>query len=186
MSSRIIGRIRGARPEHADRPPLRAADPPRDAEMSADGWTSRAVTGLAALSLALGIVETGAPGAMVRLVGADDAPTSRAVTRWACGIRELVVGAGVATSRSPRPWLWSRVAGDALDLALLGVALARHPTQRGRALAATATVAGITATDIGTAQRVSAYAALPSTAMTVRPGSTVNRLVATSTHSGTI
>jgi hypothetical protein len=122
---------------------------------------------------------------MARLVGADDGPTSRAVTRWACGVRELVVGAGVATSRSPRPWLWSRVAGDALDLALLGVALARHPTRRGRTLAATAAVAGITATDIGTARRASAYADLPSTAMTVRAGRTVNRPLATSTRSGT-
>src|SRR3954454_22346339 len=112
MSSRIISRIRGARPSPADRPPLRAAEPPRDAETSAEGWTSRAVTGLAALSLALGTVETGAPGAMARLVGAEDDPPSRAVPRWACGVRELVVGAGVATSRSPRPWLWSRVAGD--------------------------------------------------------------------------
>ena len=61
-----------------------------------------------------------------------------------------MVGAGIAAGRSPRPWLWVRVAGDALDLALLGVALARHPARRGRALTATAAVAAITATDIGT------------------------------------
>jgi hypothetical protein len=155
MSSRIIRR--GDRPSPAARPRLRAAEPPRDAETSADGRTSRAVTALAVLSLVLGTVQTGSPGATARLVGADDGPTSRAMTRWACGVRELVVGAGIAAGRSPRPWLWARVAGDALDLALLGVAVARHPARRDRALAATAAVAGITVTDIGTARRVSAY-----------------------------
>jgi len=155
MSSRIIGR--GDRTSPADRPPLRAADPPRDVGTSADGRTSRSVTALAALSLALGTVETGSPGATARLVGAEDGPTSRTVIRWAYGVRELVVGAGIAGGRSPRPWLWARVVGDALDMALLGVALARHPARRGRALAATAAVAGISAADIGTARRVSAY-----------------------------
>jgi|tagenome__1003787_1003787.scaffolds.fasta_scaffold15549860_2 hypothetical protein len=81
MSSRIIGR--GHRTSAADRPPLRAADPPRDVATSADGRTSRSVTALAALSLVLGSVETGSPGATARLVGADDGRTSRTVIRWA-------------------------------------------------------------------------------------------------------
>ncbi len=115
--------------------------------------TRRDATGLALFSLGLGAVQVGAPALVTRLVGADDGPTSRAVMRWACGVRELTAGMGVGSSSAPGGWLWARVAGDVLDLALLGTVAARHPARRGRAIGAMAAVAGVTAADIATARR---------------------------------
>src|SRR4051794_41614232 len=37
------------------------------------------------------------------------------------GIRELTQGTGILTRPRPTMWLWSRVAGDAVDLSLLGL-----------------------------------------------------------------
>jgi len=33
------------------------------------------------------------------------------------GIREIAMGLGILAGRNPTPWIWGRVAGDALDLA---------------------------------------------------------------------
>ncbi|SRR5690606_31761677 len=63
-----------------------------------------------------------------------------------CGARELVTGIGILAARNPTPWMWARVAGDALDLA----GLARSP-RKARAAAAMAAVAGVTALDVQTA-----------------------------------
>lgn len=42
------------------------------------------------------------------------------------GVRELLKGVGLLTRSNPRPWLWARLAGDALDLCVLGVTLRRR------------------------------------------------------------
>lgn len=126
---------------------------PTGRENDVDGRSHRAVTGLALTSLGLGSAQVGAPGVVARLVGAEDTPTTRSVVRLACGLRELAAAMGVGATRHPRPWLWMRVAGDALDLGLLGTVMARHPRGRARALVATAAVAGVTAADVLTALR---------------------------------
>ena len=41
----------------------------------------------------------------------------------AVGVRELVAGVGIFSDRRPAQWVWARVAGDTMDLALLGSAL---------------------------------------------------------------
>jgi hypothetical protein len=123
--------------------------------MSARGRVDHRATTLALFSLALGSAQVGAPGAVIRLVGGEDGPRARNVVRWACGVRELAVGVGAGSSSSPGGWLWGRVAGDALDLALLGSVVARHPDRRGRALAAAAAVLGVTLADVATARRAS-------------------------------
>jgi uncharacterized membrane protein len=142
-----------------------------------DGRTRYGATALALFSLGLGSAQVAAPGAVARLVGADDGPTSRTVTRWACGVRELAAGLGVGSSSAPGPWLWARVAGDALDLALLGTIAARHPTRRNRALAAAAAVLGVTGADVVTARRATRNG-LRSDEIAVRAAITVNRPVA--------
>jgi hypothetical protein len=76
-----------------------------------------------------------------------DSRTSRALTR-AVGVRELAASAGILSSRRPAGWLWARVAGDAIDLTLLGAALRRRGAKRERILAAMGAVAGITAADV--------------------------------------
>jgi uncharacterized membrane protein len=118
-----------------------------------DRRTQRATTALALLSLGLGSVQVAAPRMVAGLVGADAGPTTRALTRWACGVRELTAGMGAGWSARPAGWLWARVAGDVVDLALLGTVLARRPGKRARALGAAAAVLALTAADIVTAWR---------------------------------
>jgi uncharacterized membrane protein len=65
------------------------------------------------------------------------------------GTRELRHAALLLGSRRPGPWTWTRVAGDALDLAMLGRAMSKRPAgRRRRVAAATAAVAAITAVDV--------------------------------------
>jgi hypothetical protein len=114
----------------------------------------RAGVGLGYFSLGLGLAELLAPRAIARLIGASESSDSLLVIR-ALGARELVAGVGLlANPRSPA-WLWSRVAGDAMDLALLGQQLASPGSSRSRILAATAAVAGVAALDALSATQAS-------------------------------
>lgn len=84
----------------------------------------RVARGLGWFSLVLGTAELLAPRRLARMLGIRGAePVLRA-----CGARELA--SGIATlGVAPRAGLWSRVAGDLLDLALLA-AVARRPLRR--------------------------------------------------------
>lgn len=64
------------------------------------------------------------------------------------GARELSSGAGLLTQRNTMPWLWSRVGGDVMDLAVLGIGLRPSNPLRGRTAGAAAVVAAITAVDV--------------------------------------
>src|SRR5947209_4230603 len=100
-------------------------------------------------SIGLGAVELVAPGALVRFVG-----TARTGLVRGFGLREIAAGIGILTSERMTPWVWGRVAGDALDLAALAVAVARG--RRRNALIATGAVAGVTALDLLVVRRLSA------------------------------
>ena len=41
--------------------------------------------------------------------------------------REIVTGIGLLASSDPRPWIWGRVAGDALDLSTLALGAGERP-----------------------------------------------------------
>ena len=102
--------------------------------------------GLGWFSIGLGVAQVAAPRAVNRLVGVRPTARNRDVMRT-IGVRELVAGAGLVAERKPAAFLWARVAGDAMDLALLGNALASDGDRR-RTGAATAAVAGIAALDV--------------------------------------
>jgi hypothetical protein len=69
-----------------------------------------------------------------------------------------MTGIGILSQRDPTPWLWGRVAGDAVDLAPLAPGLrADNPRQRNVSVAV-ATVAGVTMLDAVCAQRLSTAA----------------------------
>ena len=95
-------------------------------------------------SIGLGLAELAAPGAVARLVGV---PANRALLRT-MGLREITSGVGILMQDKPAAWMWSRVGGDAMDLALLGRALRSQDARRGRVAAATAAVAGVTVLDL--------------------------------------
>jgi hypothetical protein len=100
--------------------------------------------GLGWFSIALGAAEFLAPKAMARLTGVQGyEPVVQIV-----GFREIVTGIGtLADSNRLDAWLWGRTAGDALDLALLGIAGIGHPDKAGRLAASAAAVAGVAALD---------------------------------------
>jgi uncharacterized membrane protein len=108
--------------------------------------------GLGWFSLALGVAELAMPRALARLIGVHPGRAATLLIR-AMGARELVAGLGVLmTPRRPLP-LWSRVAGDAVDLALLGAATAGARSSVPRLAGAAAAVAGVTALDVMAARR---------------------------------
>ncbi|HWP42436.1 MAG TPA: SRPBCC family protein [Blastocatellia bacterium] len=118
---------------------------------SSDGIKQLA-TALGWFSIGLGLAEVLAPRGLARLIGlGDDHP----VLFRLLGLREIASGVGILTARRPAGWLWSRVAGDAMDLSLLGAALASDDSDRGRVAAATAAVAGVTSLDLLCAQKLS-------------------------------
>jgi uncharacterized membrane protein len=128
-------------PDHAGRSDHDHADAPA---------TDRLTGGLGWASLALGLPAVLRPEAVVRSLGVR-AGTGQRAAATAVGVRELAAGAALLRWRHPA-WLWARVAGDAVDLALLGRALrgrtGRRRPGRGRTVAATASVAAVTAVDV--------------------------------------
>ena len=109
--------------------------------------------GLGWMSLGLGVAQLAAPDTVRRISGVDDSPTSRAVVPLV-GARELVHAAGLLTSRRKGVWAWTRVAGDAMDLTSLGMAIAhRGGRRRRRLVGVTGVVVGITVVDLLTAMQ---------------------------------
>ena len=98
--------------------------------------------------MGLGALELLAPAQVARLIGVTDTARNRLALR-ALGARELAAGTGLLVPRRPGRWLWSRVAGDVIDLALLGGVLASNGrTRAARTTGALAVVAGVTAVDL--------------------------------------
>jgi hypothetical protein len=85
-------------------------------------------------SIGIGLAELAATRQVENLLGLDDRPTYRGILR-VLGARELMHGLGILADKRPSSamtvGLWSRVAGDALDTALLGAAARRtkHPAR---------------------------------------------------------
>jgi hypothetical protein len=108
-------------------------------------------------SIGLGAAELLAPAQVADLAGLDEDRTD--LVRF-YGMREIASGVGILSQfREPTPWVWSRVAGDLLDLATLGAAMAGDNPRRGRAAGAMAMVLGVTALDMYCASQLSAHQA---------------------------
>lgn len=125
-------------------------------------------------SLALGTAQVTAPDLMCRLVGASGDGRSPMFMRL-MGFRELGQGIGILTRARPTIWLWSRVAGDGLDLSLLGVVAARNPKRRGRTAFAIANVTAVTVPDAFESLRLSRKQGPPQGAKLVRKAVTISR-----------
>jgi hypothetical protein len=106
--------------------------------------------GLGLFSVALGIAELVAPRQLTRALGVGE--HDKLLRGF--GVRELGPGMALLRSDKPAPWLWARVAGDALDLAALGAAF-RRSSRRVAVGAAIAAVAGIGVVDALSARRAS-------------------------------
>ena len=99
--------------------------------------------GLGWFSIALGITEVVAAEPLARALGVKSPGLIRAF-----GVRELAAGIGILAQARKGPWVWARVAGDALDLGVLGYALRPSNGKRGNAAIALAAVAPVVALDL--------------------------------------
>jgi hypothetical protein len=100
--------------------------------------------GLGWFSIALGVGELVAPRAIARFLGAKD----RAWLVRLYGLREIGNGMAVLAQHKPVPWIWARVAGDALDIATLVTLLSPDNRKRDQAAGAAGAVLGVTALDV--------------------------------------
>ena len=106
----------------------------------------RLAIGLGLFSIGLGLAETLAPGSVARLIGVPPTGRTRA-TLQGMGAREMATGAAILAQPRRAEWLWARVGGDAVDLALIGAALPSGQTDRRRAAGGIAAVVGAAALD---------------------------------------
>lgn len=109
----------------------------------------RMARALGLTGIGLGLAELAMPRRLSRRLGLRDAKTVLRIM----GAREILSGVGVLAPRNPTAGLWSRVAGDAMDLGLLGVAVARSRNRK-MVAGAIATVAAISALDLLYARRL--------------------------------
>ncbi len=116
-----------------------------------DPATERLARGLGWFSLGLGAAEIVGGTAIAGWLGRRDlAPVIHGY-----GVREIVTGVGILGAQDPTPWIWGRVAGDALDIATVLPALEAGNPRRGNALIALMALAGATALDAVCARNLS-------------------------------
>jgi uncharacterized membrane protein len=101
-------------------------------------------SGLGWFSIGLGLAEIFASREIACLIGVRN----RRALFAALGARGLLSGLGILMQRKPAPWLWSRVAGDVMDLSLLGVAFTHRDSNRERVEGTAAAIGGIMVADV--------------------------------------
>lgn len=105
-------------------------------------------------SIGLGLAQIASPRGVSRMIGFPGSDENRK-TMQTIGVRELTSGVGILTQSRPAGWVWGRVAGDVMDLALLGRGLNVSHTNRNRVAAATAAVVGVALLDLLTSSQLS-------------------------------
>jgi len=111
----------------------------------------KVATGLGWFSIALGLVELFATRTLTQALGMRG---SEPLVRL-YGLREISTGIGILISSDPTPWIWGRVAGDALDIGTLAAHLNDENPKEGNVGIALGNVVGVTALDIYCAQKLS-------------------------------
>jgi hypothetical protein len=123
----------------------------------ADTATYRLAQGLGIFSIVLGLFELICGWWLGRLLGLED---KEYIIRL-CGGREVLTGVAILAAKDPTPWVWGRVAGDALDVGTLAYGYARDPDNIGSKVTALAAVTGATAADVYCAAKLSGESRLP-------------------------
>ena len=114
-------------------------------------WAKRLAVGLGWFSVGLGLAELAATGPLTRWLGVEE--HSNLVRAY--GLREIATGAAILGGSKIGPFLWGRVAGDALDLASLGAAMRDEDSHRRQLGIAIGAVVGVTLLDILAGKRLS-------------------------------
>jgi|SRR5581483_7275631 len=114
-------------------------------------------TGLGWLSIGLGLSALLAPRTLGEWTGLEN----RTGLLRAIGARELLSGAGLLARPEDPTWLWSRVVGDLIDIAVLASAGSATPQSRRRRRATLAVVSAIGAADLATALQRTSFTTSP-------------------------
>jgi uncharacterized membrane protein len=114
-----------------------------------DATDEQLARGLGWFSIGLGLAEVLAPGGIAKIAGARKG--NRTLVRL-LGLREIAHGIAILSHRRPVAAVWSRVAGDALDLGVLAGVYASPGSNKALMTFATANVLTVTALDVITAQ----------------------------------
>ena len=123
-------------------------------------------------SIGLGAREIAAPQLLCRAVGSSGEGRAPLVMR-AMGVREVAHGTGILLRPRPTGWVWSRVGGDALDLAALGLVAARNPGRRLRTAFALANILPIAVADVVEARKLSQREGEPQSGKRIRKAVTI-------------
>jgi hypothetical protein len=119
--------------------------------MNREAQAKRWAMGLGWFSIGLGLAELFLARPMARMLGMRG---QEGLLRF-YGLREVATGVGIfACADKPAPWIWGRVAGDALDLATLAANVSGNP-RKAAVFLAIANVGGVAALDFMTADRLS-------------------------------
>lgn len=122
----------------------RAVERPRGAGRRSEPDGSATGRALGWFSLGLGLAQILAPRATARAIGVP----GRGALMRAVGLRELACGLGLLARPTSPLWRWVRVAGDAMDLVLLGAAARSGRGDERRIAAAASAAAGVAAVDV--------------------------------------
>jgi uncharacterized membrane protein len=125
--------------------------PQRHYNNDSSSQETRLAAGLGWFGIGLGLAELIMPRRVARTIGV---PHEHHRLIRAMGIREVASGIGILLSPSTATGVWSRVAGDMIDLACLGAAFTSSRSSRGRLMTTAAAVAGATALDVLCAQQL--------------------------------
>ena len=122
-----------------------------------DMTTYRFAQGLGVFSIVLGLIELICGRWLGRSLGPDD---KEHIVRFYGG-REILTGIAILAAKDPTPWVWVRVAGDALDIGTLAYGYKRDPDHVPSITAALVAVAGATAADVYCAAKLSGQSKVP-------------------------
>lgn len=116
-----------------------------------DRSLERRAAALGWFSIGLGLAELVAPRRVAELIGGDEDDAVLRALLIGAGVRELACGAGLLSQSRPATWAWARVAGDVMDLALLGYVWSTNRVSREQMFAAGGTVLSAAWADAQTA-----------------------------------
>ena len=129
--------------------------------------------GLGWFSIILGLAEFIASRRLGQAIGV---PSEHHGVIKAMGLREMASGIGILTQRAPITAVWSRIAGDMIDLTCLGAALSCTRAHRGRLAVTAAAIAGATALDLLCAQQLSRGVKTHNGVISVTESLTIDRI----------
>src|SRR5690242_6661752 len=93
--------------------------------VNSDSGAQTLASALGWFSIGLGVAQVAAPRVVARLAGAQPSADTLRLMR-ALGLREISSGIGILSGKRTGTWVRARVAGDLMDLALLGRVLASN------------------------------------------------------------